>query len=116
MRGTKVTELKLLGLPLGMTSELEANEIEHDFIKGDRLIIYSDGLIECTNVQGEPFGVERIIAHLQKNSSLSVRDMKDSIISEAQQYANGKFDDDVTLIIIERENNLDEFLKRNNIQ
>ncbi|MBF0568448.1 MAG: serine/threonine-protein phosphatase [Nitrospirae bacterium] len=115
LRGTEVTELKLSGLPLGMSSELDFDEIEHDFIKGDRLIIYSDGLPESTNVQGEPFGAERIITHLQKNSSLSVRDMKNSLISELQRFTNCEFDDDITLIIIEREHDLDEFLNRNNI-
>ncbi|MBF0606253.1 MAG: SpoIIE family protein phosphatase [Candidatus Magnetobacterium sp. LHC-1] len=98
-----VIELKNFGPPLGIFPDLKAKETEHDFTKGDRLVIYTDGLFEEMNAQGEPFGTERVAEFLQKNQSLPIEDLKDSLISEVRGFVSGRFDDDVTVIVIERE-------------
>jgi sigma-B regulation protein RsbU (phosphoserine phosphatase) len=104
LRDGKVIELKSSGSPLGIFPELNAGEVEHDFRKGDRLIIYTDGLIEEVNAAGEPFDGERVIACLQKNCELPIEDLRDTLISDMRKCVNSKFNDDVTIIIIERTN------------
>ncbi|MBF0458021.1 MAG: serine/threonine-protein phosphatase [Nitrospirae bacterium] len=102
VRGAEVLELKSSSSPIGMYPRLEANEVTYDFISGDRLVIHSDGLIESMNAKGNPFGPDRLIDFLRNNSSLSLNEMKSSLVSEIQRFTN-KFDDDVTIIIIEKE-------------
>jgi phosphoserine phosphatase RsbU/P len=55
------------GFPLGFDMASEYNEIEIDFRCGDRLILYSDGIVEARNGEGEEFGYERFSRYAQQN-------------------------------------------------
>ncbi|MCG6551922.1 MAG: fused response regulator/phosphatase [Candidatus Magnetominusculus sp. LBB02] len=101
IRDGKVIELKLPGPPLGVFPELHITEMEHEFKKADRLVIYTDGLFESMTVQGEP--IQRMTACLERACNLPLEDMKNNLVSEMQDALEGEFDDDVTVIIIERQ-------------
>ena len=38
----------------------EIQQQTYSFAKGDRLLLYTDGIIETVNATGEPFGLERL--------------------------------------------------------
>ncbi|MBF0515942.1 MAG: fused response regulator/phosphatase [Nitrospirae bacterium] len=101
LREGKLIELKTSAPPLGVFSELTTNEIEHEFRKGDRLIIYTDGLFEGEAVNSETVPLNRVIACLEKNCSVPLADMTRFLISDMQACIKRDFDDDVTIIIIE---------------
>jgi sigma-B regulation protein RsbU (phosphoserine phosphatase) len=103
IRGEEIIELKSSGSPLGMFPEVNGSEIKFDLKIGDRLFIYTDGLSEAVNNRGEPFGIERIIDFLQKNHSLPIENILDIVVSEVTTFTGENFDDDVTIIIIEKE-------------
>jgi len=48
------------GLPLGVTDEDSWVEREILLVPGDVLLLYTDGILEGTNAQGEPFGLARL--------------------------------------------------------
>lgn len=53
-------------LPLGIADYVLGTppSIRVNFAQGSQLVMYSDGLIEAANAEGEPFGTERLIAAL----------------------------------------------------
>ncbi|MBF0518486.1 MAG: fused response regulator/phosphatase [Nitrospirae bacterium] len=102
LSGEDVIELTSYGSPLGMFPEVNVQEVAFEFKQGDRLLIYTDGLIEAVNPEGIPFGTDRLINFMRINSSLSSEDMKDALVCEMQNFTS-KFDDDITIIIIEKE-------------
>jgi serine phosphatase RsbU (regulator of sigma subunit)/anti-sigma regulatory factor (Ser/Thr protein kinase) len=55
-----VRELRATGMPLGLMPDMVYEEKEADLASGDSLLIYSDGLIEAHNPQGEMFGFPRL--------------------------------------------------------
>ncbi len=55
-----VRELRATGMPLGLMPDMIYEEKEAELAAGDSLIIYSDGLIEAHNPQGEMFGFPRL--------------------------------------------------------
>ncbi|MET1079932.1 MAG: fused response regulator/phosphatase [Pseudomonas sp.] len=61
-QGQVVRRFKSLNLPLGIVADGEfESECETVAIEsGQRLLLYSDGLIEAENAQGEPFGTARL--------------------------------------------------------
>ncbi|MCX6131113.1 MAG: SpoIIE family protein phosphatase, partial [Proteobacteria bacterium] len=70
---------------------------------GDKLILYTDGLMEAENTKGKQLGGKGIQNIIQKNLKADGKMLRDSIIQEATEF-NAKaqvFDDDVTLVIIE---------------
>jgi sigma-B regulation protein RsbU (phosphoserine phosphatase) len=70
--------------------------------RGDRVIVYTDGVLEVANAAGEFFGDSRFQAVIADHADRSSADLSDAIISEMRAW-RGKagFDDDVTLVIVE---------------
>jgi sigma-B regulation protein RsbU (phosphoserine phosphatase) len=65
----------------------------------DRIIIYSDGVIEQTNPKGEPFDKPRVLEILQKTNS-AAEDVS-ALFDAVQQFAAFHLDDDTTIASIE---------------
>jgi sigma-B regulation protein RsbU (phosphoserine phosphatase) len=89
------------GLPIGMFEEAEYQQKEVLLEKGDRFLIYTDGLTEAKNEEGEELGEEGLIKYLKENDfSLDCKECLVSMSSDWQQ--KDEFDDDVTLLGIHR--------------
>lgn len=83
------------GLPLGLM-ESDYSEVELQLQPGDRVLLYSDGLLEATNSDGEEFGISRLQRAFQ-NSDASAR----SVLEQVQQFAHcGTLADDATAIAL----------------
>ncbi len=69
---------------------------------GDYLVLYTDGITEIRNGQGEEFGEERLEKLLQTHYGQSPKELKNEIITSIRHFS-GKmvFEDDVTLIIMQ---------------
>jgi serine phosphatase RsbU (regulator of sigma subunit)/anti-sigma regulatory factor (Ser/Thr protein kinase) len=55
-----VVELRATGMPLGLLPGMTYDEYEGTLELGESLLIYSDGLVEAHNSQGEMFGFPRL--------------------------------------------------------
>jgi serine phosphatase RsbU (regulator of sigma subunit)/anti-sigma regulatory factor (Ser/Thr protein kinase) len=55
-----VVELRATGMPLGLLPGMEYDEQEGSLGPGESVLIYSDGLVEAHNPQGEMFGFPRL--------------------------------------------------------
>jgi anti-sigma regulatory factor (Ser/Thr protein kinase) len=55
-----VIELRATGMPLGLLPGMEYDEQESNVAPGESVLIYSDGLVEAHNPQGEMFGFPRL--------------------------------------------------------
>ena len=67
---------------------------------GDLIVAYTDGLTECTDINGEEFGEERLIQLIRNNREMPVEDMKKKILERILAWKSTKEqDDDITLII-----------------
>jgi sigma-B regulation protein RsbU (phosphoserine phosphatase) len=69
---------------------------------GDRLLVYTDGVIEAPNAEGDLFGTDRLRDVVDANSSTSLHELKAAVLQALGQHvASGMTHDDVTLIAIE---------------
>jgi sigma-B regulation protein RsbU (phosphoserine phosphatase) len=69
---------------------------------GDRLFIYSDGIIEAPSPEGESFGLARLKNVLDANANAPLYDLKSAVLRALHQYTNKELrHDDVTLIALE---------------
>lgn len=60
-RGAQVRQLGNDGdIPLGIDREHHYANSECEFLAGDLLLVFTDGVHEATDAQGAPFGIERI--------------------------------------------------------
>ncbi len=83
------------GLPLGLAYG-EYSERRVSLAAGSRLLLYSDGLTEATDLRGEEFGADRLRATAQSADACP-----EKLIDMVRQHASGKgLDDDATAILI----------------
>ena len=69
---------------------------------GDRLFVYTDGITEAFNPEGELFGKDRLKDILDQNGSIPLSELKSAVLRALQQYTNkGLTHDDITLIALE---------------
>lgn len=68
----------------------------------DRMVIYTDGLHEVENTDGEQLGVPAILKQLQNTADDDLDGSLDALIARARNHsADGSFDDDVCLFAME---------------
>jgi len=98
--------LRLLGSQngiLGCLSEIApyepAEEIE--LLPGDRLVLYTDGLVEVFNIRQEMLGVEGLQELVRHSATRALPEMRRTILDGAAEWRRGAFADDVCLIIVE---------------
>ena len=89
------------GIVLGFLKDQEYRQETIKLLKGDFLILFTDGITEVMNGKGEEFGEERLINLIQKNRNANPYELKSMILKELKNFnAQEDFSDDVTLALI----------------
>jgi hypothetical protein len=89
------------GFPLGVRRREPFREHTVEFSAGDRLILYSDGLIEAVDDDGEPFGFERFERTLREHGHSSAEEIKKALLSSVRKFTrNRPPEDDQTLVVV----------------
>jgi serine phosphatase RsbU (regulator of sigma subunit) len=89
------------GMALGLWDPITLDEKEILLKSGDSLILYTDGMTDCRNPEGESFGLDRIKNLLSGLPKLNAQQICDTLLETLLTYQNGsKQDDDVTLVAI----------------
>jgi serine phosphatase RsbU (regulator of sigma subunit) len=97
----RLEALSSWGFPLGVRRREPFRELIVDFLPGDRLILYSDGLIEAVDDDGEPFGFERFERTILDAGHLSADDIKKTLLSAIRKFTrNRPPEDDQTLVVV----------------
>jgi PAS domain S-box-containing protein len=90
---------EMSGLPMGLLDQDEYNQVEQQLGPDGRLLLFSDGLVEVRDGQGqclETDGLIRLLQDLQYPArSLDVPGLEERLL----KYSNAiRFDDDITLL------------------
>ncbi|MFN8587750.1 MAG: SpoIIE family protein phosphatase [Candidatus Eisenbacteria bacterium] len=102
-RGERIERTGDSGFPVGMLPGLEYEESEFAFEPGDRLFLYSDGVTECAGPAREQFRLERLEQCVRDTRSEPLEDAMRTIEGSLRRWhAATEFDDDVTLLALER--------------
>jgi sigma-B regulation protein RsbU (phosphoserine phosphatase) len=98
LRRGHVLEIAENGLLLAATDTASYTEKSMELERGDRLLLYTDGLLEARNAEGKLFGEEALSAALKRTSNDGPADAANQIIAEVQGWAKSQ-DDDLTLLV-----------------
>jgi phosphoserine phosphatase RsbU/P len=99
-----VEQLSSGGLPLGIKRDAVFREGRTQLNPGDVLVIYSDGVSEAGNPQGEEFGTKRLSDVVMRNLEASAAGIRDRIEAGLTKFAEGTAAaDDITLVIVKRQ-------------
>ena len=87
--------------PVGMFDSVGCEINRADLAAGDVLVLYTDGITEAENPQGEEFGMERLSALIQSSSMLSADELMNNILETATDFCREVgFNDDVTILVV----------------
>ena len=90
------------GMPVGLWPDIDFDCFDIPAAHGDRLLLYSDGVTECMNLQGEAFGENRLLAYLQQWATQPLDALLGGLLTEIKAWrAVAAFGDDVSLLAIE---------------
>jgi sigma-B regulation protein RsbU (phosphoserine phosphatase) len=91
---------KLSGFPLGFEPDSTFREFCTPFNRGDTLLLYTDGIIECRNRREEEFGYERFEHLLREGAILPPKELRTGLLENAVNFIDSsEFEDDITIMV-----------------
>ena len=99
--------LQPLGMAVGLIRQpifVEAiEEVTIDVKPGDVLVLFSDGITDARDPDGQPLGYDRLADYVRMNLDMyNARDLTLKILSSVAEFTNSaSFDDDATLVIMQ---------------
>jgi len=85
---------------MGLFEAWQCEIAEVQLAPGDTLVLYTDGITEATNADGEEFGESHLLNTLTNHSHLPVKSLLQTVVGTVQQFSSGnEQQDDITLVI-----------------
>jgi sigma-B regulation protein RsbU (phosphoserine phosphatase) len=101
LEGSKAASLLNTQLLVGIDPEYPYREHEVPFGGGDLFCIFSDGVIEAKNEEGEYFGREGVKRILEEAAERSPREIIESVLDGVGEFLGGEpLEDEVTIIVV----------------
>lgn len=93
------------GLLLGVRPKEAYAENEFSFEVGDRLLLYTDGLLEAENAAGESFGDAALLTFIREGQEFGAEQFVDLLLKEVLEWSSkgtrAQQEDDITIIAID---------------
>lgn len=88
-------------IPLGLLSDVSYPMATIDLVPGDRIVLYTDGITEAQNQQGELYGVQRLGHLLLLGCGERAEDIVNSIMLSVEAFSSGATAaDDRTIVVM----------------
>jgi sigma-B regulation protein RsbU (phosphoserine phosphatase) len=99
----KLTQLEVGGVMLGIMDPVDFTGDSITMEAGEKLILFSDGIPEARNIEGDFYSDEAFEQWLLDHKSLTPSQMMMNLLKTIDNFSNGQAQsDDITIIIIER--------------
>ena len=98
LRGGEATPIEENGLILALFPSATYSTATHSLLRGDRIVLYTDGIVEARSAEGVEFGQERLCDLLKQTAHLSTTQVADCVISTIQKWSKVQ-EDDMTILV-----------------
>lgn len=99
----KAAELSVGGAVLGQFPHWIYEQSEIQMSPGDKLMLFTDGLVEASSRDEAPFGEERVMRIAHENETAGARELMRLLIEAASEHCDSQFQDDASLIVLKAE-------------
>ena len=102
-KGRHVVKFKQTGPPLGILEQERWGCRDEVIDPGDILVMYTDGISEAQNLQGDFFDAEGLIDVLCSSSGKSALQIQEKVLDRLDEFSAGAhFYDDIALLVVVR--------------
>jgi stage II sporulation SpoE-like protein len=98
LRRGQITEVEANGLMLAAFDFATYSNATRRLEQGDRLLLYTDGILEAANAAGDFFGHDALCEVFRKTEATTPSDAADLIVSTVQKWSAAQ-DDDLTVLV-----------------
>jgi serine phosphatase RsbU (regulator of sigma subunit) len=94
-----------LGFPLGLVEHVADFVVEKsvNLQPGDGVVLYTDGITEAENLQGELYGLERLCTVIAQQWSESAEAIKNAVVDDVLRHIDTQtVYDDITLLVLKQ--------------
>jgi phosphoserine phosphatase RsbU/P len=98
-RDGSVERLSPGGTVLGVFPENAYEQGEFALGRGDRLVVYTDGISEGRNAAGDEFTDDAVAEAARRHRALDADAMLAAVLADVERFNEGKYEDDATLIV-----------------
>lgn len=84
---------------LGLFEQWDCSVREQELSPGDVLVLYTDGITEATDHQGEEFGERYLIESMRQHRNLSCHALLSTIVDGVHKFSAQEQHDDITAIV-----------------
>lgn len=98
LRENEVVEVMENALVLGLLPEVAYTCLEFALRTGDRLVLYTDGLVEASNASDEMLGDGRLMEMVKETAAMTPAQAADTILVRVQGWGRVQ-EDDLTVLI-----------------
>ena len=96
------TPLDAEGLVIGVLRAVDFEERSVELSIGDKLLLYTDGITEAQNVQGDFFGVDRLCAFFTAHRGLTPEALVKQLLAEVRDFSGAApLRDDIAIVIMQ---------------
>jgi sigma-B regulation protein RsbU (phosphoserine phosphatase) len=100
--GAAIEELEATGMPVGLVEGATFELAERQLARGDKLVIYTDGVTEAQDLAGAFFGKKRLFELVAAHAGETCAELHDAIVSAVAAFTEGAAQsDDITLVVLE---------------
>ena len=89
------------GLPFGMPFDATVRVAPLALRRGDRLVVFSDGVVEARPDRGRPYGMQALLHALDDVRDASPREATRRITRGVREHRDGDLADDATILMID---------------
>ena len=98
----QVSPVTATGLPVGMFCQEKYESAQFTLQKGDRILLYTDGLSEARDLADREYGAGRIHSLLSDSGQLPAASVVGRLLEDVRTFASGtRIADDLTIMAIE---------------
>ncbi|MEQ9671482.1 SpoIIE family protein phosphatase [Coleofasciculus sp. G2-EDA-02] len=94
-----------LGFPIGLDEEISQfiNQISVQLNPQDIAVLYTDGITEAEDINGNFYGLERLCQVIQRNRHLTATAIQEEVIADVLHFIGSqKIYDDITLLVLKQ--------------
>lgn len=99
-----ITQLRSTDLVIGLFEQAKYRTQSVELEPGSAIILFTDGVTEAENREGEELGIERVEAYLSTFQPIEARHLAQGIVRFVAEYVGGEqMADDLTIVVVSRD-------------